>query len=183
MRPEFCVEIGSAFGWSTCVIALALEQNVRGRLYSVDPHLTNDWSHADSETTWRALHRNLTATGLKHRVEVIRKTTADAVADLPAQVDFVFVDGDHSFEGVKMDWEILKPRLRPWSVVVFHDSLWEIHRGVPHYDAIRNDKMGVPAFLESLRAEGYPLITLDADWGLTLVQPKPGSMSLLELES
>jgi predicted O-methyltransferase YrrM len=183
MKPEFSVEIGSAQGWSTCLIALALEQNLHGKLYAVDPHIANDWSHQDPDHTIDALRANLKAAGLSQRVEIIRKTTSEAVADLPGRIDFAFIDGDHSFEGVKTDWEIVKPRLSPWAVVVFHDTLWEIHRGHAAYDNLRNEKMGVPAFLESLRAEGYPLITIDADYGLTLVQAAKGSASLVERAS
>lgn len=179
MRPQVCVEIGSAHGWSTCLIALALELNLSGKLYAVDPHLTNDWSDHNPDKSLTALRGNLKAIGLTHRVQIIRQVTADAAPALPELVDFAFVDGDHSFEGVKTDWEVLKPRLAPWSVVVFHDSLWDVHRGVPIYDEWRNEKMGVPAFLETLRQEGYPLVTIDADWGLTLVQPAIGSALLV----
>lgn len=178
MKPEFCVEIGSAQGWSTCLTALALEQNLKGRLYAVDPHISNDWSHHNADHTLHELRANLHASGLAHRVEILRKTTVDVAEELPARVDFAFIDGDHSFEGVKRDWEILRPRLAAWAVVVFHDTLWDIHRGNPAYETLRTEKMGVPAFLESLRAEGYPLITIDADWGLTLVQAAKGSKSL-----
>ena len=183
MRPEVSVEIGSAHGWSTCLIALALEQNVKGKLYAIDPHLPNDWSDPNPDRSLDALRGNLKATGLARRVHIIRKTTADAAGELPDRIDFAFVDGDHSFEGVKMDWEILLPRLGPWSIVVFHDSLWEVHRGVPIYEEWRSEKMGVPAFLETLRKEGYPLVTIDADWGLTLVQAVKGSACLVPRDS
>jgi predicted O-methyltransferase YrrM len=177
MRPEVCVEIGSAHGWSTCLIALALEQNIRGKLYAVDPHVPNDWTdpNPEPEKSLDALIANLNAVGVAKRVQILRKTTAQAKAELPEHVDFAFIDGDHSFHGVKTDWEVLQPRLAPWSIVVFHDSLWEVHRGVPLYEQWRSDKMGVPLFLETLREEGYPLVTIDADWGLTMVQADRGS--------
>lgn len=175
MRPDVCVEIGSAHGWSTCLIALALEQNLKGKLYAVDPHISNDWSDPNPDQSLDALRSNLEATGLGHRVQIIRKTTADAAAELPDRIDFAFVDGDHSFAGVKTDWEVLLPRLGLWSIVVFHDSLWEVHRGVPLYEEWRSEKMGVPEFLETLRKEGYPLVTINADWGLTMVQGVKGS--------
>lgn len=36
-------------------------------------------------------------------------------------IDFLFIDGDHSFEGVKKDWEMYSPLVRPGGMVVFHD--------------------------------------------------------------
>jgi predicted O-methyltransferase YrrM len=36
-------------------------------------------------------------------------------------VDFLFIDGDHTYEGVKKDWEMYSPLVRPGGLIVFHD--------------------------------------------------------------
>ena len=36
-------------------------------------------------------------------------------------VDFLFIDGDHSYEGVKKDWEMYGPLVRKGGIVAFHD--------------------------------------------------------------
>jgi predicted O-methyltransferase YrrM len=36
-------------------------------------------------------------------------------------IDFLFIDGDHSYEGVKQDWEMYSPLVRKGGLVVFHD--------------------------------------------------------------
>ena len=36
-------------------------------------------------------------------------------------VDFLFIDGDHTYEGVKKDWEMYSPFVRPGGLVAFHD--------------------------------------------------------------
>ena len=59
--------------------------------------------------------------------------------------------------------------------VVFHDTLWEL-RTDPNYPT-RAD-MGVPRFVEELRAAGYPVITIDQDFGVSLVQPHVGGVKL-----
>jgi predicted O-methyltransferase YrrM len=33
----------------------------------------------------------------------------------------LFIDGDHTFEGVKKDWEMYSPLVRPGGLIVFHD--------------------------------------------------------------
>ncbi len=38
-------------------------------------------------------------------------------------LDFLFIDGDHSYEGVKCDWEMYSPLVRPGGVVAFHDII------------------------------------------------------------
>lgn len=37
-------------------------------------------------------------------------------------LDFVFIDGDHSYEGVKTDWNCWTPRIIPGGIVALHDS-------------------------------------------------------------
>lgn len=37
--------------------------------------------------------------------------------------DFVFIDGDHSYEGVKADFENVLPSLLPGAVILFHDAV------------------------------------------------------------
>jgi len=37
------------------------------------------------------------------------------------QVDFLFIDGDHTYEGVKKDFEMYSPLVRKGGVVAFHD--------------------------------------------------------------
>jgi predicted O-methyltransferase YrrM len=37
------------------------------------------------------------------------------------QVDLLFIDGDHTYEGVKRDWEMYSPLVRQGGLVVFHD--------------------------------------------------------------
>jgi predicted O-methyltransferase YrrM len=36
-------------------------------------------------------------------------------------LDLLFIDGDHTFEGAKKDWEMYAPLVRPGGLVVFHD--------------------------------------------------------------
>lgn len=36
-------------------------------------------------------------------------------------IDFLFIDGDHSYEGVKQDFEMYSPFVRPGGIIAFHD--------------------------------------------------------------
>ena len=38
------------------------------------------------------------------------------------EVDFMFIDGDHSYEGVKKDFEMYSPLVRKGGIVAFHDA-------------------------------------------------------------
>ena len=167
MKPRVCVEIGSARGRSACHIGLALRENGAGRLYAIDPHRETAWNDSDSKDTYRALLRNIRRLGLAHYVEVIRRDSAEAAREWTRPIDLLFIDGDHSHEGVRRDWEAFVRFVAPFGLVVFHDTLWDL-RPDPKY--ARPD-MGVPRFVEELRMSGYPVITLEQDFGVSLVQP------------
>ncbi len=40
------------------------------------------------------------------------------------QIDFAFIDGDHTYEGVKADFNDYGPLVRPGGIIAFHDILY-----------------------------------------------------------
>jgi predicted O-methyltransferase YrrM len=168
MKPSIAVEIGSARGRSACFIAMALKQNGFGQLYAVDPHTATDWNDYESVETYDVMSANLRKLDLEDVVSIVRNYSREALAMLPRPFDLVFIDGDHSYEGVKADWNNYTPHMSPFGVVVFHDTTWDLN---PDSKWHRED-MGVPRFLDELRASGYPVITIDRDCGISIVQPK-----------
>jgi predicted O-methyltransferase YrrM len=59
-------------------------------------------------------------------------------------IDFLFIDADHTYEGVKQDYEMYAPLVRPGGVVAFHDIL-------PH---TTEERCKVDVFWEELKREG-----------------------------
>lgn len=51
----------------------------------------------------------------------------DTARGWSAPVDLVFIDGDHSEAGCRLDWELWSPHVQEGGVVVFHDA----REGVP----------------------------------------------------
>jgi len=179
MKPSVCVEIGSARGCSACYIGLALRQLKRGRLYAIDPHTRTDWNDFLSVDTYEVMRRNLRAFRVEEYVEVVRKYSGDAAKDWNQPIDMLFIDGDHSYEGVKRDWSLFMPHVREFGIVVFHDTIWDIKRSLGQAPkALVGRDMGVPRFVEELRQSGYPVITIDQCCGISLVQPVPGGIRL-----
>jgi predicted O-methyltransferase YrrM len=37
------------------------------------------------------------------------------------KVDFLFIDGDHTYKGVKRDFEMYSPLVKEGSIIAFHD--------------------------------------------------------------
>jgi predicted O-methyltransferase YrrM len=56
----------------------------------------------------------------------LRQTSAEAAKApcvLAVPFDFVFVDGDHTYEGLRQDWEGWSPLIEPYGIIALHDSL------------------------------------------------------------
>ena len=174
VKPRVCVEIGSARGKSACAIGLALRRNGFGTLYAIDPHSQTDWNDTDSVDSMRFLKENLQRAGVNEFVRIVRKTSGDAAAGWNEKIDLIFIDGDHSYDGVKADWERFVPHVSQFGVVVFHDTLWDMTSGSP----LQREDMGVPRFVDELRTAGYPVITINQDFGVSLVQPHIGGVRL-----
>ena len=76
--------------------------------------VTQEWFDALCAKT----RGHLESTG---RWELLRATTTDAAHSFSRVVDFVFVDADHGYEGVRDDIEAWWDRVRPGGIVSGHD--------------------------------------------------------------
>jgi predicted O-methyltransferase YrrM len=56
--------------------------------------------------------------GDSHSIETLRKIKEILRDD---KIDFLFIDGDHSYEGVKKDFEMYSPLVRKGGIIAFHD--------------------------------------------------------------
>lgn len=63
------------------------------------------------------------------------------LADSSGPFDFVFIDGDHTYNGVRADWLAYSPLVRPGGTVAFHDT-W------PNFD---RHEPGVVRWVDELR--------------------------------
>ena len=176
LKPKVCVEIGSARGKSACYVGMALMQNGFGKLYAIDPHTKTNWNDSRSVDTLPVIEHNIRSLGLTEYVEIVRKTSDDAVKEWSQPIDLLFIDGDHTYEGVRRDWESFSPFLAEFGVTVFHDTLWDLKPDPRWY---RPD-MGVPRFVEYLRQEGYPVLTINQDCGVSLLQGTKAGVPLAQ---
>jgi hypothetical protein len=70
----------------------------------------------------------------------VRSTGVAAASDLKKRigsVDFVFIDGDHSFEGLRGDWEAWNPLITKWGIVALHDSCSSSERQIENAGSVR----------------------------------------------
>jgi predicted O-methyltransferase YrrM len=68
------------------------------------------------------------------------------------KVDLLFVDGDHSYEGVMADFQLYRSWIRPGGLVVFHDIVPAAETGAP--TAGHRWVGGVPRFWNEIKPQG-----------------------------
>ena len=128
-NQSLCVEIGSYLGASACFLCNALKSNAR--LVCIDTwgnhsmKYDDDDIDADERDTYAEFRRNTA----RYRGQIIelRKWSYDCIPDVVSigkAVDFLLIDGDHSYEGVKRDWENFSGLLNTDAFVAFHDTGW-----------------------------------------------------------
>jgi predicted O-methyltransferase YrrM len=119
------VELGVYEGSSALVFCRALGPDAE--LHLVDPFtdesgwaLRSGWranSTATRVAVWRAARNGgpIVSWHLARSQDVGRSWTA-------GPVDLVFIDGDHSPEGCREDWEVWNPHVADGGAVAFHDA-------------------------------------------------------------
>jgi predicted O-methyltransferase YrrM len=114
--PATVVEIGRYRGGSTFLIASALEH---GTLHSYDIDVRQGRAGAELD---RQLVDALERYGLVDRVRlhVADSRTAEPPPD---EIDVLFIDGDHSEEGVRADVERWSRLVRPGGHMLLHDAV------------------------------------------------------------
>jgi predicted O-methyltransferase YrrM len=111
------LEIGTYMGVSAAIISRALSSD--GKLYCVDP-----WEihHGKENPCWTICKRELQRNGVPERVVFLQGLSHEMENEMPQNFDFIFVDGDHTYEGLERDWGIIMRRLQPGGVVCLHDT-------------------------------------------------------------
>jgi predicted O-methyltransferase YrrM len=118
------LEIGSYLGASACCFGAALKNQGRGRILCVDTW-ANDAMTEGKRDTMTQFAENTAA--YHAYISPVRGYSTEVVERVREQVDHLdvlFIDGDHSYEGVKADWDAYKGFLRQGSIVIFHDVGW-----------------------------------------------------------
>jgi cephalosporin hydroxylase len=166
--PRRIVEIGTATGGTLFMLTQVAAPDATivsvdlpgGRLGGASSSVRNRYPH------WRTrLYRGFGRE--EQKVYVVRADSHDATTvqnvrrRLPeGRVDFLFIDGDHSYEGVRRDFELYSPLAAAGALVAFHDIVPSVPDGhgdpgdVPvFWGEIKNSKTVEAEYVE------------DPDWG------------------
>ena len=131
---NFCVEIGSYCGKSTCFIGQACKEN-KSKLITIDHHKGSEEQqlgelYFDAEVydeklgrvnTLPLLEKNLAKFDLEYVVKPLVMDSISASKIVENNADLIFIDGSHTFESAESDYELWKNKIKKGGTLAIHD--------------------------------------------------------------
>lgn len=157
-EPKSYVEIGTADG-GTHFLIRRLCQSISNSV-AIDTDIRNKYL-LDRVTTTEQSHY---LRGFSNSVSVRSKFRK--IFPQPQMVDVLFIDGDHSYEGVKSDFELYEKEVKSGGLIIFHDIVqdWgqrygkptnKFTGGVPQFYSEVKDKYEHKEFVENVDQDGF----------------------------
>ncbi len=140
LQPAASLEIGMAYGFSTLFFLAALAKNGSGRHTAVDPFQRKEWHGIGLQKVQEV--------GAQH-FEFVEALGTHVATDLARQgrtFDLIFIDGNHRFDDVLVDFTLCAALLNKGGVIVL-DDMW-----------MRSVKTAV-AFVRANRSDFEQLVT------------------------
>ena len=110
-KPLVGVEVGVFLGQNA--LSMLEHLNIK-HLYLIDPY----W---DMSRTQEKSRNKLSA--YQDKITWIYKSSVEGVKDLPNNLDFVYLDGDHSYPTVRKEIELYFPKIKQGGILGGHDYM------------------------------------------------------------
>lgn len=189
LRPRHVVVIGSKAGFAPVCFALALKDNVghtissvgcgttclshpqeRGLVSFIDPSYSihrGDIGHSYGIGTWDTPSSTTTIFedhGVASVVTHYKMTSATYLQTHTNDggIDLLYIDGDHSYEGIMHDLTEFRPHLNPGAFVLAHDVAPDLEDSEGH-EVLRDLPEGM-----------YDVVTIPISPGLAIMRPCDG---------
>lgn len=113
-RGGSIVEIGSFKGKSTVILAMVAGHYGLGPIVAIDPHNFHspelqEHRTAPGASSYEEFLSNLQRAGVAELVEVHRAYSRDVAAGWSRPIRFLWIDGDHGYDGAKSDLDGYAP--------------------------------------------------------------------------
>jgi predicted O-methyltransferase YrrM len=118
------VEIGSWKGKSTIWLAKGSKAGSNVKIYAIDPHTGASQKRHGEVGTLTEFKKNIKRANVEDVVVPVVKTSEKAGRDWDAKpIELLWIDGDHEYEMVKLDFDLWSPYLIEGGTIAFHDTI------------------------------------------------------------
>ncbi len=118
------LEIGSFKGKSTVCLAKGSQAGSQVKVYAVDPHVgsieQSMW--LEGRSSFEEFKGNIARAGVDELVVPIVKTSRLAAEGWEKPIGFLWIDGDHSYKGATLDFDLFSRWVVEGGTVAFHDA-------------------------------------------------------------
>jgi predicted O-methyltransferase YrrM len=112
------VEVGVFEGFTTRVLVDASDPDAV--LYGVDPFFPGRLGICWGELIAKRYNGKPLSTG---KLQLVRALSVEVGTRVPETVDFVFIDADHSLQGITSDWDFWSRRVDRGGIIALHDTV------------------------------------------------------------
>ena len=131
LKPKRVLCIGSTKGFIPAICALACKENAKGHVDFVDAGYDKDNpNHWGGIGFWKEVNpdKHFSFPALSPWITThIMRSDQFARLGTKRRWQYIYIDADHSYKGVKKDFELFWPRLAKGGFMVFHDVLLKEH--------------------------------------------------------
>ena len=119
------VEVGSYRGRSTIALGTAVMDEPDVFVYTLDPHMdfVGECGGRFGPKDRAAFYRTMLNSGCYNTVGLINLSSEVVTPGWSETVSFLWIDGDHSYEGTKRDIDCWLPHLAEDAHIAFHDTI------------------------------------------------------------
>jgi len=121
LKPNIIVDLGVDYGFSTFLFGMLKIGRVYGvDLFEGDIHAGN---HSDAEQHVYKIQREIRRKFKNNAVEIIKSSFDEAAANWKhGKINLLHIDGLHTYEAVKNDWDKWRPLMDDDGVIIMHDT-------------------------------------------------------------
>jgi O-antigen biosynthesis protein len=170
LRPRVFVELGTFYGVSYCAFCQAVKEvGAETKCYAVDTWQGDPQGGFFGDEVLGHLrnHHDPLYSGFSQLIQSNFEEAAGRFAE--GSVDLLHIDGFHTYEAVRGDFETWLPKMSERGVVLFHDI------------SVREKDFGVWKFWDEIKAR-YPHYEVEYGYGLGLISTgseRPASLDVL----
>ena len=149
------IEIGSFKGKSTVGLATLAAHYSLGPIVSIDPHnapSATDPMLGAQASSFDDFQSALRRAGVEQYVEVHRARSEQVAEGWNRPIRLLWIDGDHTYLGAKLDFDLFVPHLADGAIVAIHDTLHEFEGPIRVFveEMLRSDDFGPAGLLHTI---------------------------------